>query len=75
MEELKASLDQVEEALIQKQEEVSINKLIVSRMLTAHTFSLSLSLTHTGRRIITAAETGMSVSISYHSTNLLSDYL
>ena len=44
MEELKASLDQVEEALIQKQEEVSIIKLVVGRMLTTHTFPLSLSL-------------------------------
>ena len=46
MEELKASLDQVEEALIQKQQEVSIIKLVVGRMLTTHTFPLSLSLSH-----------------------------
>ena len=82
MEELKASLDQVEEALIQKQEEVTIIKLVVGRMLTTHTFplslslSLSLSLTLTGRRIITAAETGMSgVTIAPTSSLIISSTL
>ena len=76
MEELKASLDQVEEALIQKQEEVTIIKLVVGRMLTTHTFPLSLSLTLTGRRIITAAETGMSgVTIAPTSSLIISSTL